>query len=259
MREEHLERVPILRVLRDLGRPVFTTRELASLKETSLSSASQILGRLARSGLILRLSRGLWCDPQDPRFSALAVVPFLLATDRGYVSFITALHLNGVMEQIPQVIQVATTGHGRRVVTPVGTFEFHRIDPRLFGGFDWSGDRQQFLMASPEKALVDCLYLSTRRGRRFGSFPELSFPRGFSPRRARQWARRIPDPGIRGQVLHKLETVLMAFPRRRTRRGSSLARARTGRRRGGAQRRGNRPRASSRSGPPSSPRARARA
>jgi len=245
VRDEHLERVPILRVLRDLGRPVFTTRELASLKKTSLSSASQILGRLARSGLTLRLSRGLWCDPEDPRFSALAVVPFLLATDRGYVSFFTALHLNGVIEQIPQVIQVATTGHGRRVLTPVGTFEFHRIDPRLFGGFNWFGGRQQFLIASPEKALVDCLYLSTRRGRRFGLFPELDFPRGFSARRARQWARRIPDPGIRDQVLHKLETVLMVFPRRRTRRGSSLARARAGRRRGRAQRRRPPPNSSS--------------
>jgi hypothetical protein len=94
------------------------------------------------------------------------------------------------------------------VATPVGVFDLHRIDPRFFGGFDWFGDRQDFLAASPEKALVDCLYLSTRRGQRFGYFPELSFQRGFSARRARQWARKIPDPRIRGQVLRKLEAVL---------------------------------------------------
>jgi hypothetical protein len=55
---------------------------------------------------------------------------------------------------------------------------------------------------------VDCLYLSTRRERRFGAFPELSFPRGFSRRRAVRWARSIPDPKIRATVLERLRAVL---------------------------------------------------
>jgi len=202
------KRLPIFKVFRDLGRPVFTTREFANLSGTSLSSTSQSLGRLAESGQIVRVARGLWCDPADPRFSSFALVPFLTHPNRGYVSFLTALHLHGIIEQIPQVIQVATTSHGRRVATRVGVFDLHRIEPRFFGGFDWYRGRQEFLVACPEKALVDCLYLSTRRGKRFRSFPELHLPRRFSARQAREWARRIPNSRIRAQVFHKLKTVL---------------------------------------------------
>jgi predicted transcriptional regulator of viral defense system len=208
MKTERPGFVPTLKVLRDLRRPVFTTREFASVRGASLSSAAQSLRRLARSGQLQRLSRGLWCDPSDSRFSVFSIVPLLTPGHRAYVSFLTALHLHGIIEQIPQVVQVATTGHGRRVATPAGVFELHRIDPRFFAGFDWYGSRQEFLVASPEKALVDCLYLSTRRGKRFGSFPELSFPRGFSARRARGWARSIPDPRIRAAVLDRLEAIL---------------------------------------------------
>jgi predicted transcriptional regulator of viral defense system len=200
--------IPASKVLRDLGRPVFTTREFASLRGTSPSSATQTLDRLAGSGQIVRASRGLWCDPAEPSFSAFALVPFLIPRSRGYLSFYTALHLHGIIEQIPQVIQVATMGHRRRVTTPIGVFEFHRIDPRIFDGFDWLGDRQDVLVASPEKALVDCLYLSTRRGRRFGSFPEMAYPRSFSSRRARRWAKKIPDPRIRAKVLQKLKKMI---------------------------------------------------
>jgi hypothetical protein len=163
--------------------------------------------RPSAKGQIVRVSRGIWCDPEDRRFTSFAIVPFLIPRNRGYLSFSTALHLHGIIEQIPQVIQVATTGHGRRVTTPAGVFDLHRIDPRIFDGFDWYGDRQDFLIASAEKALIDCLYLSTRRGRRFGHFPEMVFPAGFSMRRARRWAQGIPDPRIRARVLEKLQTV----------------------------------------------------
>ena len=208
MRIERPSPVPVLTVLRELRRPVFSTREFASIRGSSVSSATQSLQRLSRSGALLRITRGLWCDPLDPRFTVFSIVPLLTPGHRAYVSFLTALHLHGIIEQIPQVVQVATTTHGRRVVTPAGVFELHRIDPRFFSGFDWYRDRQEFLVASPEKALVDCLYLSTRRGKLFGSFPELGFPRGFSARRARRWARSIPDPRIRAAVNQKLEAIL---------------------------------------------------
>jgi predicted transcriptional regulator of viral defense system len=198
----------LLKTFRDLRRPIFTTREFAGLRGVSLSSASQTLKRLESRGHLLHMSRGLWCDPGDPRFSPLGVVPFLVPHGRAYVSFLTALHLHGVIEQIPQTIEVAATAHGKRVVTPAGTFELHKLDPRVFDGFDWYGDRQDFLIASPEKALVDCLYLSTRRGKRFRFFPELSFPRSFSSRRAQEWALRIPDPRVRSKVAERLEALL---------------------------------------------------
>lgn len=70
------------------------------------------------------------------------------------------------------------------------------------------GGRGAFLVASPEKALVDCLYIASRRGKNYGTFPELEFPRGFRRRRARGWVARIRDARLRAAVAQKLEALL---------------------------------------------------
>ncbi len=121
----------------------------------------------------------------------------------------TALDRQGicgsVIEQIPQVIYAATTGHTARRRTPVGTYSYHRIDPRFFDGYDWYRGGNDFLIAAPEKALIDSLYLASRRGNRFGSFPELDLTAGLSFEHAGRWIDRIPSENIRRFVARKLE------------------------------------------------------
>jgi hypothetical protein len=59
-----------------------------------------------------------------------------------------------------------------------------------------------------EKALVDCIYVSSRRGKRFAHLPEIELGRGFSRRRARDWVRRIADPRIRAYTSGRLAELL---------------------------------------------------
>jgi len=200
-------RPSVARALRTIGRPVFTTREIAALRSTSVATASAALARLERDGLLVRATRGIWCDPDDPRFTPFALVPFLAGGHPAYVSFLSALHLHGIIEQIPQVIYAATTAHTSRKDTGVGTYSYHRLDPRFFDGFNWYGNGQDFLIASPEKALVDSIYLSSRRGRRFSFYPELDLSTGFSFERAADWAQRIPSPRIRRFTERRLESL----------------------------------------------------
>jgi predicted transcriptional regulator of viral defense system len=195
----------VAQAIQAIDRPVFTTRDIAALRGGSLSATSQTLARMERQGLLVRASRGLWCVPTDPRFTPFSLVPYLAGSHRAYVSFFSALHLHDLIEQIPQVVYAATTGHTRRVETGLGAFSFHRLQPAFFGGFDWHRGGRSFLIASPEKALVDCLYLSSRKGRHFGFFPELSLAEGFSIRVAREWVSRIPDPRIRKYVSAELK------------------------------------------------------
>lgn len=199
------------RAIQAAGRPVFTTREIAALAETSLSSASQTLSRLQKQGLVTRAARGVWCVTADPRFTPFLLVPYLSGGHRAYVSFFSALHLHGLIAQIPQIVYAATTAHTRRRRTPLGAFSYHRIHPAFFAGFDWYRGGRSFLIAAPEKALVDCLYLSSRKGRRFGRFPEIELGSNFSRRRAREWVKKIPYQKIRGHVQEKLSTLLEAF------------------------------------------------
>jgi hypothetical protein len=63
-------------------------------------------------------------------------------------------------------------------------------------------------LATPEKALVDFLYLSPTRGRLFTALPELELPRGFRRSVAREWVRRIPSQRLRTIVARRLDEVL---------------------------------------------------
>ncbi len=197
----------VSQALRALGRPVFTTREVAALRGSSIAATSQSLTRLQAQGRVVRVARGVWCDPEDPRFTPFALVHFLTGAHPAYLSFVSALHLHGVVEQIPQVVYAATTGHTSRKRTPVGTYSFHRIGPDFFNGFHWYRGRNEFLIAEPEKALIDSLYVASRRGKRFGSFPELDLTSGFDVSRAEHWIASIPYGRIRSFVERRFSEI----------------------------------------------------
>ncbi len=197
-------RVNTAQAIRAAGSSVFTTRQIAALRGSSLSAASQALARMEQRDLVKKVTRGIWCIPD--RFSLYSLVPLLAGSHRAYVSLISALHLHGLIEQIPEIVFAATTGHTRVRKTSVGTYSYHRIHPQFFAGFDWYGKRQDFLVATPEKALVDSLYLSSRKGKRFRFFPEINLGAEFSFKRARSWAERIEhDLWTREYVLRKLD------------------------------------------------------
>jgi predicted transcriptional regulator of viral defense system len=198
----------ILVYARQLRRPIFTTHELSAGSGKSPSATTQALNCLRRQGLVLKVYRGIWAEKGRDELSPYSVIPFLFPRHRAYVSFISALHLHGIIEQIPQVITIASTSHTKTMHTAIGTFSVHRIAPSFFKGFDWYKKEGNFLIAEPEKALVDSLYLSARKKRQFGHFPELHFPEDFSVSKAKSWARSIADANIRHNVQKKLAVIL---------------------------------------------------
>ncbi|PIU28971.1 MAG: hypothetical protein COT09_03265 [Candidatus Hydromicrobium americanum] len=197
-------RQSILTFAKKLNRPVFTTREAAMLSYSSLSNASQMLNILERKGLVFKVARGIWAETGNERLSPYSIIPFLLPKNRAYVSFISALHLYGIIEQIPQEINLASTIHTKKIHTKVGTFFIHQISPSFFDGFDWYKGNGNFLIAEPEKALIDSLYLSARKKKQFSYFPELYFHKSFSFKKASKWIEKIPDSRIQSSVEKKL-------------------------------------------------------
>ena len=175
---------------------IFTTREFANQGGLTMSAAAKRLVRLSEKNLLTRVTKGVWSNTRHPYFHALACVPYLLGKEQGYVSFLTALHLHDVMSQIPKSIQIATTGRGRVLDSPVGRFEFFQIKPELMTqGAQWSDSHLPYLVASPEKALLDTLYLSTRKNRRFARLPELDVTHsGFKQREFKRLMNQLPIP-----------------------------------------------------------------
>ena len=198
----------ILAFIKKLDRPVFTTYELAALSGKSSSATTQALNFLQKQGVIFKIYRGMWAEVGNERLSPYAVIPFLLPRHRAYVSFISALHLHGIIEQIPQEITLASTAHTRIIHTKIGTFSIHQITPLFFDGFGWYKSTGSFLIAKPEKALVDSLYLSACKKRQFSYFPELNFPKSFSFKKVKEWTKKIPDSKISSYVQKKIDIIV---------------------------------------------------
>lgn len=202
-----LPRQNIMPFIKKAGWPIFTTHEMASLSGKSPSTVVHSLSRLAKQGLLVKIYRGVWAEPGPRAISPFEIIPYLFPRQRVYVSFISALHLHGIVEQIPQVITLASTAHTSVLRTKAGVFSVHQIAPAFFDGFDWYKGEGNFLIAEPEKALIDSLYLSSRKKKQFGSFPELDFPPEFSFKKAALWAERIPEKKIQLYVLEKLKVL----------------------------------------------------
>jgi predicted transcriptional regulator of viral defense system len=199
-----MSREPILKYVKMLKQAAFTTREVYAVSGKSLSGVVQGLNNLRKHGIIVKISRGVWAEQQTGPIGPFRIIPYLPAGHRTYLSFISALHLHGIIEQVPQIITCASVAHTRVMKTAVGTFSIHRIAPDFFFGFDWYKGTSDFLVAAPEKALLDCLYVSGRKGNQFKYFPELHFPPSFSFPKARRWTRLIKDPRLRNFVIERL-------------------------------------------------------
>jgi predicted transcriptional regulator of viral defense system len=181
--------------------PVFTTAEVAERASIALSNASRDLAELEKAGMVVRVRRGLWAVEGHPDFSPYAVVPHLFAdVSGGYVSLLSALNLHGMIEQIPRVVQVVTVRQRPKLRTPVGSYEFYRIAPELYGGYVAYRRTGRFDIGTPEKALFDTLYFSVRKGRRFVSLPELEVPKGFSTSEVESWIEQIDHRPLRVAV-----------------------------------------------------------
>jgi len=200
----------ILVSIKQLNRPVFTTAELAAISGSSLSATVQVLNTLQKQGVLLKVYKGIWAEVGNRDLAPYLVIPFLFKINRAYVSFITALHLHGIIEQIPQIITLASTAHTKIIRTELGTFSVHQLAPDFFDGFGWYKGSGSFLIAEPEKALVDCLYLSAHKKKQFGYFPELHFPKSFSFKRAKEWVKKIKNTRVRFYVDKKLESVFQS-------------------------------------------------
>jgi predicted transcriptional regulator of viral defense system len=184
--------------------PVFTTADAAVRLGVPNGHASVVLARLATSSQLVRLRRGVWALPN--RVDPLALPEFLTAPFPAYVSLQSALHLHGMISQVPAVTYAVSLARTRRFVTTLGTVSVHHVQPSFFFGFQDVGHGGR--LATPEKALVDFLYLTPARSQLFRALPELEWPRRFSARRARAIVKRIEPERRRTLVARRLERLL---------------------------------------------------
>ena len=185
--------------------PVFTTRDAAARLRVSNGHASVSLARLAAAGQVIRLRRGTWALPN--RVDPLALPEHLTSPFPAYVSLQSALYLHGMISQVPSITYAVSLARTHAFRTPLGTVSVHHVQPAFFFGYEDAG-RAGGRLATPEKALVDFLYLTPARSKLFRALPELEWPRRFSVSAARAIVKRIEPSRRRTLVARKLEALL---------------------------------------------------
>ena len=78
-----------------------------------------------------------------------------------YISLHTALSFYGIIPEAVMEITSVTTRKTCRYDNAFGQFSYQTVRPRLFWGFEpkTMRDGKQYMMATPEKAVIDLLYL----------------------------------------------------------------------------------------------------
>jgi predicted transcriptional regulator of viral defense system len=145
--------------------PVFETTLLLAGKVNPDSVRLQ-LTRWTNSGRVYQLRRGLYAIA--PPYQKVKPHPFLIANRMqraSYVSGQSALAFYGLIPDTVQITLSVTTGRPERLKTPLGVFKFRHIKTELLRGYRMTtlhsqkGSEQQALVATPEKALLDLVYL----------------------------------------------------------------------------------------------------
>jgi len=149
----------LVRVVAD--EPVFETGMLLAGKVDAVNLRRQ-LSRWTRAGRLLQLRRGLYA--LAPPWQRIKPHPFLIANRLGPGSYVSGLSALAFAQAIPEYVAEVTSCTGGRPhthLTPLGRFSFRRLKAGLRFGYQQValGDGQTAFLATPEKALLDLIYL----------------------------------------------------------------------------------------------------
>ncbi len=144
-------------IRQQIGRDVFDYQRLLQCLSAYAKPRDRIK-RLLDSGDIVRVKKGLYvfgdAYRRDPVSRELLAN---LIYGPSYISLDYALAWHGLIPERVTTVTSVTTGGSRTFTTPFGIFSYrHLSEPRYTtGALLQQGERESFLLASPEKALAD--------------------------------------------------------------------------------------------------------
>ena len=119
------------------------------------------LGRWVRKGFLIKLRNGYYSFPEyrgKPDFSLFVANRIYRPS---YISLHTALSFYGLIPELVVQITSVTSLKTASFTNAFGSFSYQTVKPDLFFGYEPKPltDGRTWLIAKPEKALIDLLYL----------------------------------------------------------------------------------------------------
>ena len=130
--------------------PIITPKIVSRALLIPISSARRALLHLNATGRIKRICKGYYTISDDPK---------VLGTHLNYpsyISFLSALSIHGLTTQIPKRIEFASLRlwRAKNCEKKLG-IKYIKIPKRYFWGYKKT--QQNFLIATPEKAIIDMI------------------------------------------------------------------------------------------------------
>ncbi len=190
--------------LRSLKLPFILTQDASAYLEISVSYAAKILTRLAEVKQIIHIAHGKWIFPDT---DILALPEILTSPFPAYISLQTALYFHGMISQIPSTVYAVSVARTRFYTSAIADVSIHHIQPEFFFGYE-EKQNGSYKIATPEKALIDLLYLSPGKSRLFAGLPELEIIKNFKLTKAKNIIAQIPSVRTRSLVTQRLQKLL---------------------------------------------------
>jgi predicted transcriptional regulator of viral defense system len=137
--------------------------ELARKYKRSEAVVRNALRRQEQNGLVERVSTKLYINHLNSQFSPRDLINLL--RPKSYISLESALVEKGVINQSPSALTCVAPAHPQSYHSKSANIVYRKISPNLYWGFEEKNTRyNKYLIAEPEKALLDWIYLSRQEG-----------------------------------------------------------------------------------------------
>jgi len=121
------------------------------------------LRRYESKGLVERVAPKIYINHFNQQFSPRDLTNVLRR--QSYISLESALVERGIISQNPSLLLCVTLERPQSFKTRSVSITYRRISPDLYWGFEEKNTRyNKYLIAEPEKALLDWIYLTRQEG-----------------------------------------------------------------------------------------------
>lgn len=153
----------------DSNLSLFTLKTLRDVLEIEKESTFfNILKKLLKSEVLVKIEKDKYLL-KGSKIHDFTLANFLYSSS--YVSFESALNFYGILSQFPYEISSATFKKTTKKIIDEKVFSYIHIKKNLFWGYE---KKDNFLIAFPEKALLDQLYMFAK-GLKRGDLEEYDF------------------------------------------------------------------------------------
>jgi len=158
--------IEVLKKLEGLKKDYYSVKDLERILDMPVDSLRGQLTRWCKKGVMIRIAKGIYA-PYGTEIDVLKIANQMYYPS--YLSFESVLSKYGILSQVPYTLTFATPKRTRKMILNETEVEFTKLSDKYFFGYTFENGIN---IASPEKALVDCLYLVSK-GKRVLNIDEL--------------------------------------------------------------------------------------